>query len=440
MASVVKLGGSKQPPRAIDYTDPIDGLRKRIRLGKVGSEDAQQVCRLVEKLIACRALGRAPDADTVHWLAGLSDTIHDRIADKGLSEPRNPTTKRATLGEFLAKYLEQRRADLAPASIKRLEFTRKALESHFGPDVPLDSIKPDTAADWRAKLLAEGRAEATVRLEIRNCKSIFGEAVRRELLTRNPFTGLKSSSIAADRTRYVSPAEAAAISDACPDVRWRVLFGLARLAGLRTPSETHRLTWGDVDWQRRRLSVFAPKTGKHRTVPIVPALFQTLQDAFDVAPERSERIVRLSRNNLHRSLEAILKRAGLTPWPDLWQALRRSCETQWALEFPQHVVSDWVGHSVAVSVRHYLQTPDHLLDLAAAGQSLRSAKSAAANPGTQGNGRETGQDDASEKHGSPNDETRVFAGISEESAGLVKVVRGGVEPPTHGFSVHCSTN
>src|SRR5262249_17913031 len=160
--------------------------------------------------------------------------------------------------------------------------------------------------------------------------------VERDLLSRNPFKSLKSSAVAADRGRYVTPEEAAAVLDACGDLRWRVLFGLARLAGLRTPSETHRLTWADVDWDRRRLSVFASKTRTTRIVPIVPRLFQTLQDAFDAAPERSERIVTLSRNNLHRGLEAILNRAGLAPWDDLYQALRRSCETQWALEFPQH--------------------------------------------------------------------------------------------------------
>jgi integrase len=76
--------------------------------------------------------------------------------------------------------------------------------------------------------------------------------VRRELLTRNPFGTLKSSAIAADRSRYVTPEETTTILDACPSLRWRVLFGLARLAGLRTPSETHRLTWADVDWDRKR--------------------------------------------------------------------------------------------------------------------------------------------------------------------------------------------
>ena len=144
------------------------------------------------------------------------------------------------------------------------------------------------------------------------------------------------------------------------------MFGLARFAGLRTPSETHRLTWADVDWERRRLSVYAPKTDTNRIVPITADLFPILQAAFDAAPEGTVNIVPLGshRSNLHRGLEKFIKRAGLTPWDDLFQTLRRSAETDFARTHPQHAVSKWIGHSMAVSERHYLQVTDDLLDTA----------------------------------------------------------------------------
>ncbi|HZL90122.1 MAG TPA: phage integrase SAM-like domain-containing protein [Pirellulaceae bacterium] len=152
-----------------------------------GGEEADQICRLVEKLLTCKAFNTSPAPETVTWLDGLSDDVHQRIADKGLCPPRMPKPKLPTLGEFLAKYLSQRGTDLQPSSIKRLELTQKSLNGHFGDKVRLDSITPDAAADWRARLAAKGLSEATVRLECRNAKSIFAEAVRRELLTRNPF-------------------------------------------------------------------------------------------------------------------------------------------------------------------------------------------------------------------------------------------------------------
>jgi hypothetical protein len=110
------------------------------------------------------------------------------------------------------------------------------------------------------------------------------------------------------------------------------------------------------------------------------------------------------------------------------------------LEYPQHVVSQWIGHSVAVSLRHYVQTPDYLFDMAAAGTPLRAAKCAAVNPGTDGNGEENEPTDDVNDTSPEDEQTRVFAGIAEENAGSVQVVRAGIEPATHGFSVHCSTN
>ena len=84
----------------------------------------------------------------------------------------------------------------------------------------------------------------------------------------------------------------------------------------------------------------------------------------------------LSRNNIHRTLELAIEKAGLARWPDLYQTLRRSCETDWALAFSMHAGVAWTGHSIAVNARHYLQVPDHLYRQAASlppGSALQNA-------------------------------------------------------------------
>ncbi len=52
------------------------------------------------------------------------------------------------------------------------------------------------------------------------------------------------------------------------------------------------------------MSVYSPKTERYekhrrRIVPISPSLLTILQDAWDDAREGQERVVGLSRNNLH---------------------------------------------------------------------------------------------------------------------------------------------
>ena len=52
------------------------------------------------------------------------------------------------------------------------------------------------------------------------------------------------------------------------------------------------------------------------------------------------------------TLQRILKRAGIKPWPRLFQNLRTSRETELAFEYPLHIAT------ARIAERHYLQIPD----------------------------------------------------------------------------------
>lgn len=104
-------------------------------------------------------------------------------------------------------------------------------------------------------------------------------AVDWELLPKNPFQKLRARAIAANRDRFVSAEEAERVLAELPDARWRVLFALARFGGLRVPSETHALTWDNIDWERHRMSVYASKA--HRAG-------KTAEEAVRVVPDRPD--------------------------------------------------------------------------------------------------------------------------------------------------------
>lgn len=197
-------------------------------------------------------------------------------------------------------------------------------------------------------------------------------AVERELIRESPLRHLKGGSTPHRNPRYITPEETDRLLNAALDIRWKTVVGLARLAGLRCPSETHLLTWADVDFDKGRLRVRSPKTEHHagkeeRIVPITPKLMSILQDAFHAAPDGSERVVRIgTKGNLRRTMLALVKRSEVQKWDDLWQTLRRSCEQEWAMEFPQFAVSNWIGHSLTVSGKHYANhVPDELFERAA---------------------------------------------------------------------------
>ena len=323
-------------------------------------------------------------------------------------------------------HIEQREPEIASSSIERLRDTQHILEGFFGPQTTLDAITADMAHDWRAHLRSQS-SEATTRLHCRNAKAMVRAAVKRGLIIANPFAELASAAVTADHDRYVSREEACAVLDECPSLQWRLLFVLCRFAGLRCPSETHSLNWGDINWERKRMTVHDKKRKRLRVIPIFPEVAPYLESAFDNAAEGDERVITFSKNNRHRTLNAIISRAGIEPWEDLFQALRQAAETDLAKRFPQYVVSAWIGHSMKVSERHYLQLTDDFYEDAAKTSAEISAVAG-------GNGLKT----PAAHEIAPAEAEAIIAPNTEENPELREKTKArprGLEPPTTGSTV-----
>ncbi len=185
------------------------------------------------------------------------------------------------------------------------------------------------------------------------------------------------------RQYYLSQVDAQQVIDACPDDEWRLLIALARYGGLRVPSEVILLRWQDIDWAKSRFTVTSPKTEHHkehesRLVPIFPELLSYLQDSFEMASPNDEFCIMRYRDNtcnLRTQFNRIIKRAGLTPWPKLWQNLRSTRETELADHFPLQVVTAWIGNSAPVAIKHYLQVTKEHFNKAARNQAQKLPES-----------------------------------------------------------------
>ena len=94
---------------------------------------------------------------------------------------------------------------------------------------------------------------------------------------------------------------------------------------------------------------------------------ELLHDRLETIVEDEEHLVTIGgKGAVIRRVRRIWARAGVEPWARLWQTLRSSCEKEWAMTFPQYAVSKWIGHSIAISGRHYANAvPDELFDKAA---------------------------------------------------------------------------
>lgn len=434
MANLTTRGNGSRFIRFADQTGKVQS----ITLGKIAKRDAEAVLIKVEALASCAVTGCKPSRDVALWVRDLDDKLHDKLAAVGLVTRRD----RTTLGDWLTLYLDERKREIKPESLRKLKQTEAKLLAHFDPGTALHAITGQHAKAWQGTL---GTLKlATRRTHGGNVKTIFAEAVKRGLLDNNPFDDVDSGSTPSDYKRYVTRDEIAKVIEAAPGAEWPLLIGLARYAGLRVPSETHPLTFGDVDHDQAVLYVTAPKTegtgGKGaRVVPICPELMTLIQARFDEAEPGETHLVTITgKGAVIRRMREIWRKAKVTPWAKLWQTLRSSCETDWYDHHPLNVVGLWMGHDPKVSLSHYARhVKAEDLDRAT-GRTNAHRNAHRTTSDTPGNGRKTrfSVSDAEPHKTCDNSDKRLETQVLRESR---KVEPGGVEPPSRDSQQTAST-
>lgn len=381
----------------------IDRRRKTIGLGNFDEADANIAKDHIEHVIGQRRRNRPANAKTSKWLDEIPGEIHDRLAELELVEPRKRCELPRTIIAYMRAYIESRDDWKKPANHKQAV---DKLERFLGGDAPLASLSKGDAVRWHRWLTSTAGANLspnTAGQSIKRCRQIMRQAVDDGLVEVNPFIGIKID-LRSDqgKRRFITAAEAVAIVDACPDQEWRVIVALGRYAGLRCPSEVLALKWSDINWERSRFLVTAPKTERYgkgeRLVPLFDELRVELEGLFaQVAPgvkcAADSPVIsryRSSEANLRTTFTKIVKRAGVKPFPKPFMNLRASARTEKerSRRFANHVLNDWFGHSGEIAETYYLQTteddftealkparvPDLSLEGQLEGQSLRDQR------------------------------------------------------------------
>ena len=289
---------------------PAHPRRQSIALGDVDEPEAQRIQKHVEELVKAQGK-REPNSNTAKWrdyIAEHDDGLYRALLRVGLvperlqdqqaaqaAEAAQEAAKLNTLEKFVTDYIK-RRVDAKGATKTCWGHTRRCLVEFFGATRPLNKITPSEADDFRRWLKSDqSLAENTARRRCGLAKQFFRDALRRRLITENPFADMKNCAVKGNEAKeyFITREEAAAVLGACPDAQWRLLFALSRFGGLRCPSEHLGLQWQDIDWQRSRMTVHSPKTEHHeghesRVMPIFAELRPYLEDVFTLAQEAAE--------------------------------------------------------------------------------------------------------------------------------------------------------
>ncbi len=430
-----------------------DKKRVTVRIGKVSDRNAEAICRHVEYLNTAHQTGQQPPKETLAWLAGVGPVLRERLAKAGLVE----ADRRLTFGAFLAGWLDGKKAaGFKPTSMIAWGQTVTALTILLG-DKRLDALTHADGERFRDHMRDKPYRATTVHKRLTHAKGMIEDAMRLGHLDKNPFKHVKTrQGDPSERRAYVRVGDIQRVIDHMPNVWWRLLVALARYAGLRVPSEPFALTWGDVDWERERLTVPSPKTegqGKpHRIIPLFPLLKPHLEAAFDTAaegdvfifPEDFRRRATGERGlngcNLRTTFGKCIRKAGVEAWPRIWHSLRASCESDLAQSFPLAVVAKWLGNTPSVALRHYVDPTDTAFDAAKSWQpgAVKSAADAlrkALRSGTDGEClTPTDPSETPEKQGG-----RHSLSLSVSTLHKGTLEAAGIEPASRGNNLSAST-
>jgi len=360
-----------------------NGERKAIRLGRTPKKKVNEIKRRVEDIVAAKAGNYSLERETAEWLAGIEDRIHQKLEAVGLV-PKRVAPDAATVGGFTLDYIE-RRTDTKSSTRVSMKLARQRLLGYFDAGRDLRSVTPLDADMWAVWLKEQKYADATIARTIKRVRQFFRAALRGDLIPRNPFDDLKIPNTAnPTRLFFVTREMADAVLTQCPTNEWKLIFALCRYGGLRCPTELLSLTWSDVDVHRNRILIHSTKLEHHATkckrfIPLFPELRPLLWLAYEECPDGEKYVIRKTRDtnaNLRTRLTKYIQRAGLKPWPRLFQNLRASRETELAGQFPLHVVTEWLGNSNLIAAKHYLSVTDADFDKAVRGGAKSDAQTA----------------------------------------------------------------
>ena len=369
MASVQTYSKGRRRVRFRDHQDN----ERSLALGKIPMRAARSAADHIQALVNAKGGGFQPDAEHVKWAGEQKNRRIDSLADLGLiPERKKPAAEKKqktapTLGDWFDVYIATRNASESTKTVWKR--AKRLAGEYFTLDRRIDQIKVVDAFAW-FESIQKTKSDNTARKMVGVTRRVFKHAVKAEIIPSNPFHDDELPvTVGAREKRYIDHSVIREVLNILPSAEWKAVVVLARIGGLRVQSEAPLLKWSDVDWSANRIAVFSPKTKKARQVPLFPDVRQALEDLLPITGDGEYvlRVLREKSTNWRTPLEKMLTRAGIDPWPSLFNALRSSAAIDIRREYGMAEVVEWVGHSEAVALKHYQRSIDADFTPAASG-------------------------------------------------------------------------
>jgi integrase len=334
----------------------------------------------------------------------LAEKFKSELKTGIAQEARQPTVVGdISLNGFCRDWLSARRHRLRAGSVEVYQNAIRRLLDYFGKSTPITELTAMLADKFVAEQTRiDGRpgplsnwSRARV---LRNCKTMFNDAVNWGIIVQNPFGCIKRPRLPKQRWHYVTPQEFRSLLNArsgkhTVSLRYKVLYSLAYCCGLRL-GEIVSLMWEDIDFGKAEVRIedrpsthtrppFVVKDKEARRIGIPDEALSLLidlkayNDLTDQTPyvaltegqhqtavrkwqryqeEKREWKSRDMQNNTLNTFKRHVGWAEIKPTGTLSiHGLRKSCITNWANEINNpEVVRCLAGHSdIKTTMQYY---------------------------------------------------------------------------------------
>jgi integrase len=359
-----------------------------------------------------------------------------RLAEIGRGRLVGPSTERTTFEELAALVVDDYKVN-GRRSLRRAEQSLAHLRAHFGLTLVADIHEGRIRAYVRARL-EQGAANATINRELAALKRAFRLGEIAQKVVREPHIALLKEP--APRKGFFEREQLDALQPHLAEAV-RPVIKVAYVTGWRVRSEILTRRWDHVDFRGGwlRLDPGEAKNGEGRSFAFTPELRLVLERqrarASAIEKATGKRVewvffwpdgTRIK--HFRRSWLSACERAGLVA--KIPHDFRRTAVRNLArIGVDRKTAMEMVGHKTESIYRRYTITDEAMLrDASARLAVLHEAE------------REKNSHSTAKVSGGPASEAEKPRPPTRSSAGISVVAWDGIEPPTRGFSVRCSTN
>lgn len=344
----------------------VNGQRQRFGLGYDFANDAvTSLERIASKLESLKMTNeKLLDRKIIKEVSSLDQSIVDWFVSVGLLDAPTPRLK-----EFVEDYISTKHG-IEDYTIYKLQKSAKFLAGFFKHNPRVTEICRADVENYINHKRKLGKAEDTIRSEVKHGRQFFDYAKKKLLVDDNPFEGHKFHKTDLSARKVVIPSDDLQKAiNAATCMNWRCYLAILRWTGCRK-SEGFKVKWTDVDFAKKTIRITSDKTKKagkgFREIPLFPELEKILADAWSVSDKATEYVVngdiRPSKDkqgrvtiNLDKPFRKILQAANVKPWVKLFQNIRVTRENELIREnYAAHVVHAWMGHTKDVADANYL--------------------------------------------------------------------------------------